>query len=53
MRWWLDSRQTQKINKAVSEWYREVLVFTDGEKWRLLIVFLSHGAADTTLDRGL
>jgi len=30
-------------------------VFTDGEKWRLrlLIVFLSHGAADATLDPGL
>src|SRR5208337_3660986 len=29
------------------------LVFTDGEKWRLLIVFLSHGAGDATLDPGL
>ena len=31
------------------------LAFTDGEKWRLrlLIVFLSHGAADATLDPGL
>ena len=30
------------------------LVFTDGERWRLQLLFcLSHGGADATLDRGL